>query len=111
MKKRLKWIIPSAVLLLLIVAMVSLAATGAWFSDTNEVGPNYIKAGTLQLDVDDMAVGGATYNFAVRRPCGRDSRSGRLKTSAPSRAISTLRTSWSRGPAAWMAPWIGRLVG
>ncbi len=67
-RKKLKWIVPSAVLVVLIVSMVSLAATGALFSDTNAVGPNNILAGTLQLDVDDMAVSGIAFDFENKAP-------------------------------------------
>ena len=62
MKKRLKWIIPSGLLIALVISMVGLAATGAWFSDTNQVGPNTVLAGTLQLSVDGQATGGGTFN-------------------------------------------------
>ena len=62
MKKRLKWIIPSGLLMALVISMLGLAATGAWFSDTNQVGPNTVLAGTLQLSVDGDATGGGTFN-------------------------------------------------
>ena len=71
MKKRLKWIIPSGLLVALVISMVGLAATGAWFSDTNQVGPNTVLAGTLQLSVDGQATGGGTFNATISRPASK----------------------------------------
>ncbi len=68
MKKKMKWIIPSAVLAALIIATVALATTGAYLSDTNDVGPNDIQAATLQVDVDGNATAGATFTVSNIAP-------------------------------------------
>ncbi len=114
MKKKMKWIIPFAVLAALIIAMVAMATTGAYLSDSNTVAPNDIQAATLQVDVDGLATTGITFNLPNMKPGDQSVKIWAIHNSGsipatwnPERRLD--RDGWTRrhcgpGEPAWWSP-------